>query len=160
MPDVNRPGYSVDAIYLRQHPEMRGERPDPGNHTVGRRVGVLGMSMQCQTCGTICMPHHETFVLTDNETGESWTIPGAWVGPPDDPYRHLFPFGQRIATSADETDEHSATEDEPPTPRPAGVSAASAAKGRSRDTPSRSPEARHAEYVRAKRREAQREREG
>lgn len=154
---VSRPGYSDDDMWLRATRDARFAMsgvPEFTDHRTGVRVGVLGMQMQCLTCGTICMPHHEPFILTEKATGETRTITGAWVGPPDDPYGHFFPFGESIATSSVNTDERSATEDKPPKPLPAGISAAAVAKGRSRDTPSRSPEARHEEYVRATRREA------
>ena len=148
MGDVLAPGYSVDDIWRRQHPGFdRGYLPDPIPHTEGVRVGLLGISMRCTTCGTVCMAKHEPFLLTDTETGETRTVPGAWVGPPDDPQRHFFPFVEDRTIAQDNTDEHSATE-QAPSKRPAGIAAT--APRRSRDTPSRSSEARHAQYLRAK----------
>lgn len=109
---------------------------------------------------------HRAFVLTDagtvhwedaeNVTGRivaRWA--GAFVGPPGDPHNHFHPFGRTAVIPED-----IATELEPEEPaakpRPAGIPVGAK---RSKSTPSRSPEARHAEYERAKarrRREAQR----
>jgi hypothetical protein len=156
MPDVSRPGRSVDDLYVRQHPEMRGEPTDPGNHTQGRRVGVFGFAMQCQTCGSVCMPYHETFTVTRD--GETWTIPGgAWLDGDGINGRHLFPFDAPAVTQGqDDTSPQSLTEDAAsaaPKPRPESIPAG--APRRSRTTPSRSKDARHAEYIRGKRRRVQ-----
>ena len=143
MPDVSRPGYSDDAIWLASTPGARQAMYSNGpadNHRSGVRVGVLGMSMQCQTCGTVCMARHEPMVLTDNATGASVTIQGAWVGPPDDPYGHLFPFGGPMALEPTES---------PAKPRPVSIPVSAPRRGK--DQPSRSPEARHREYERRRR---------
>lgn len=151
MPDVNLPDQRrVDLVRL-----ARLNEPIAPDHQQGRMVGVLGHAMQCQSCGTVCLPRHESMTLTDNDTGRTWTIPGAWVGPPGDPHRHLFPFvaSGQVQQNTTEGSQQNATE--PATkPRPAGIPAG--APKRSKRTPSRSKEARRAEYLRAKRKRAQR----
>jgi hypothetical protein len=167
MADVSRPGYSEDAAWLRSLPladRQRflypGQRVPTGDHLVGVRVGMFGISMQCQSCGTVATAKHEPMILTDVETGEARTIAGAWVEPPNPPYRHFFPFEQLAPKDQDDTSQQFATsqgrDSEAPAPRPAGISAEAAARATNPEhrkaAPSRSPEARRAERQRAKRR--------
>lgn len=150
-------------------PYLVHERPN--GHSRALRVGTFKERAVCQTCATVLIPRHDTFTVTDPD-GVEHVIHGAYVGPSGDHVGHLLPFHPEDLALAplgspemtgtvdqDYTDEHHATS--PSTSqRPARINAAAAAKGRSKDTPSRSPEARHAEYVRAKRRQAAAAREG
>src|SRR4051812_6323232 len=79
---------------LHQH------RPPAVAHTEGVVTGRFAQTITCPTCQTICPPRHEPMTLTDNETGETRTIAGAYVGPPDDPHRHFFPFRVTPQTEA------------------------------------------------------------
>lgn len=138
MPDVSKPGYSADDLWLRSTPGARQEMygtTKPTDHRTGVRVGVFGSQLQCATCFTICTPRHETFVLTDKATGETSTVNGAWVGPPDDPHRHFFPFG--TATRATETSDATVTADRPEPTEPKARPAELAGVPYSRSKPTR-----------------------
>ena len=155
---VSGNGNDEDAMWLRSlPPEERarflyaGQIIPAEDHLTGVRVGILGMSMQCTTCGTICLARHEPMLLTDNETGATVTIPGAWVGPPDDAHRHFFPFRDSLPAPEPEAEPEAA-----PAPRPAGISTTAVARANDPEhratIPSRTPDARRAERERAKRR--------
>lgn len=142
-PDVG----DVVAIPLFKLPDVVRDRPD--DHSVAVRVGTYRERAICATCATVLVPRFDTFSSTGPD-GIEHVIHGGYVGGPDDAVGHLLPFNKEDLPQ-DDTDEQSAT-DPTPSKRPDGIPAG--APKRSKDTPSRSPEARHKEYVRAKRREA------
>lgn len=133
--------------------------PEPkGDHSTARRVGFLGTWAQCETCGQVCQWVPGPFLVTshaDDGTVE-WerVAAGYFGGPPDDRYAHRWYVWETGAQ--DNTDAQAATPNTPPSPRPAGISAAAVATGKDpahrKGIPSRSPEARRAERERARRR--------
>ena len=138
--------------------------PMTGEHSTATRVGPMQDRALCHGCGTILRARYYAFRVrhADDEHGNhEHMVNGAYVAPDDGPPHPFLPFHEQDMTWCQvNTPQHSATRDEEaeaPKPRPASISAASAAKGRTRDTPSRSKEARHAEYVRGKRRRVQAE---
>lgn len=144
MPDVVIPGRSEADLFRSQAADMdhmaqhRNDEPWTGHPPMSKshalRVGIMGMSAQCQECGTICMANHEL---------------GAFVGPPGDPWGHAFPWRKAVMVpEAAGATEANASVGPSPTfasdrPRPAGLPAG--LPRRTKYTPSRDREHRKME---------------
>lgn len=145
-------GTTVNVSLIRLHPYWTELDDD---HVLVQSVGLFRDRVVCRSCGLILVARYDDMTVPHED--HEHVIHGAYLPPddvPDHPWVAFHP--EDLTQCQDDTTQHLATESDEttPKPRPAGVSAAAAAKGRTRDTPSRSPEARHAEYVRAKRRAA------
>ena len=178
MPDVSLPGGPTvppmapeDVAWLRSLPPADrarflypGQLPPTDDHLTGVRVGLFGTSMQCTTCGTVCTWVPGPFTIThwadDAQTVVDWerVAEGYWIGPPDDRIGHRYVLWRRTPTPGqdDITPQLPTSDEASKAPRPAGITAAQHARSlepeHRKQLPSRSPEARRAEYQRAKRR--------